>query len=246
MAVWRSRAALGLLLVPTVLGVGCSQGSGSYAHTEPPSYVEVMGAQETRVVGAVAVPDDDAALAVMATPAMHDTATDDAVTDEAATDEPAAGAPATDDATADQRDIATATLAEIHYPWRDRLVGWQMVFLAGRPGIRGLTIPVEKRIEIYVRADDTPDTLARVVAHELGHAADVSLNDAGDRERWRAARGAAVDVPWWPHDSVTDFATMAGDFAEAFAAWQTGVPSRSTVAGPPTRAQLDLLATLVS
>jgi hypothetical protein len=107
-------------------------------------------------------------------------------------------------------------------------------------------MPGAKRIEIYVRPTDTAEALARVVAHELGHAVDLTRNDALDRARWRTARGIAPTVPWWPDGTADDFATVSGDFAEAFAAWQTGVVSRSEVAGQPTADQLALLASLAS
>jgi hypothetical protein len=108
-----------------------------------------------------------------------------------------------------------------------------------------MTFPQQRLIEIYVRDTDTPSGLARVVAHEIGHAIDVQHNDAAKRARWRAARGAAPTVPWWPSEAADDFATLAGDFAEAFAVWQLGVESRSTLGETPTPDQLAVLASLV-
>jgi hypothetical protein len=160
---------------------------------------------------------------------------------------PASSAPPTpsvgDGATGE--DLAARTLAEIRYPWRAALPGWRLVFQTGRSGVRGMTFPAEKRIEIYVRDRDTAGSLARVVAHELGHAIDVQHNDARDRARWRAARGVDGTVPWWPGDGAEDLATLAGDFAEAFVVWQLGLPGRSVVAGELTDEQLAVLASLV-
>ena len=80
-------------------------------------------------------------------------------------------------------------LALIAFPWRRTLPGWSIAFLPARAGLRGLTRVDERRIEIYVRDGDSAASLARVVAHELGHAVDVELNSPSDRERWRAVRG---------------------------------------------------------
>src|SRR5205085_512469 len=124
--------------------------------------------------------------------------------------------------------------------------GWSIAFLPGRVGLRGLTRVDDRRIEIDVRDSDTAASLARVIAHELGHAVDVELNSAGDRERWRIERGVGPGVAWWPGNGVSDFDTLAGDFAEAFATWQTGSVSESRVAPQPGPADLALLAVLAS
>jgi hypothetical protein len=209
--------------------------------------VEVLGSVEARVAAIAAEPTTTTATAATATArAPTSTATTSSVVPEAPS-APArveeAPAPARGH---DDSDLAARTLARISYPWRTRLPGWEIVFLEARPALRGITLPATKRIEIYVRTSDTAESLARVVAHELGHAADVTLNDALDRSRWRAARGVGPLVPWWPDAAAADFATLGGDFAEAFAAWQTGVASLSAVAGAPTDDQLSLLASLVS
>jgi hypothetical protein len=148
-------------------------------------------------------------------------------------------------ATAAADELVAGTLAAIRYPWRSALPGWQVVFLPGRSGVRGMTFPGERRIELYVRDRDSAGTLVRVLAHELGHALDVQHNDARDRARWRAVRGADPSVPWWPGDGAEDLATLAGDFAEAFMAWQLGVPGRSVAAGELTDEHLAVLASLL-
>ena len=270
MALRWSTAAGRLLVAAALLGVGCAQGSGSHAHTGQMPLVAVLGTGETRSVP-VAAPAATTTTTGPAPAATTTAATTTAAPAPATTTTLAPAttlatattvvaheaAPAPDDAPAPEdvpepapdhegNDLAARTLARISYPWRTRLPGWEIVFLDARPALRGVTFPAPKRIEIYVRRDDTADSLARVVAHELGHAADVTLNDALDRSRWRAARAVGPTVPWWPNTAATDFATMGGDFAEAFAVWQTGVASMSTVAGPPTDDQLALLAALVS
>ncbi|MGB5755696.1 MAG: hypothetical protein WBM50_02175, partial [Acidimicrobiales bacterium] len=137
-----------------------------------------------------------------------------------------------------------AALATISYPWRELLPGWTIAFLPERDGLYGLTLVPEQRIEIYVRRTQSTVLLAHVIAHELGHAVDVTLNDGQDRRRWEASRGIESD-PWWPGNGATDFSTGAGDFAESFAAWQIGGESfRSKLADPPSPDQINLLAQL--
>ncbi len=135
-------------------------------------------------------------------------------------------------------------LALIDYEWQSRLDGWSIVFAPGRDGVLGLTYVDRKTIEIFVRDNQTPDLLAHVIAHEMGHAVDVTLNDSGERQRWQESRGIS-SAPWWPGDGATDFSTGAGDFAESFAAWQVGSGNfRSKLSGAPDAGQLDLMAEL--
>ncbi len=110
----------------------------------------------------------------------------------------------------------------------------------------GYTYVDEQRIEIFVRDDMSDALLAHVIAHELGHAVDVTLNTGEDRSSWATARGIEA-VQWWPGSGVTDFSTGAGDFAESFAAWQVGTANyRSAVASAPSAEQLALLASLAT
>ncbi len=135
-------------------------------------------------------------------------------------------------------------LARISYPWQDRLPGWEITFHPAEDGAYGYTLTREHRIDIYVRSDQSDDLLAHVVAHEIGHAVDVMLNDGEDRRRWQRMRGIE-DEPWWPDNRAPDFATGAGDFAESFAAWQVGSGAfRSTLGTPPSSEAKALLAEL--
>ncbi len=146
--------------------------------------------------------------------------------------------------TVDPADRGRAALGRIGYPWSERLPGWTIEFLDGRKGLYGLTVVDEKRIEIYVRVDQTDDLLDHIVAHELGHAVDVTLNDGDDRRRWQAARGIE-DEPWWPNAAASDFHTGAGDFAESFAYWQTRSSNYRSRLGPaPSGTQLQIMAEL--
>ncbi len=169
-------------------------------------------------------------------------------TEDAATSDSAAGEPLDDPSRsagpADVEPRGEAALASIPYPWRELLPGWEIRFHSGLDGAYGYTLTDERVIEIYVRDDQSDQLLAHVIAHELGHAVDVTHNDAEDRHRWQAARD--FDAPWWPDSRASDFATGAGDFAESFAAWQVGSESfRSQLGQPPSAEQLELLAELV-
>ncbi|MEE9417074.1 MAG: hypothetical protein V3V01_17475 [Acidimicrobiales bacterium] len=130
------------------------------------------------------------------------------------------------------------------YPWQERFPTWTVVWADGREGVRALTFPDRMVVEMYVRDGDDAHYLARVLAHELGHVADIELNSDDDRARWRDARGLADTVPWWPTEGAYDFDTAAGDFAEGFATLLVGSKTKSNVAGPLTALQLDVMASL--
>lgn len=137
-------------------------------------------------------------------------------------------------------------LTRISYPWAENLPGWTVEFHDGRDGLFGLTMVDDKRIEIYVRTDQTDDLLVHILAHELGHAVDVTLNSGDDRRRWQTVRDIE-DEPWWPSSAASDFRTGAGDFAESFAYWQAESENyRSKLGSAPTEAQLELMAELAS
>ncbi|MHB1137738.1 MAG: hypothetical protein ACYC2O_02200 [Microthrixaceae bacterium] len=144
------------------------------------------------------------------------------------------------------RGVAASALGLMIFDWQRALPGWELRFLDGRAGYRGLTYPEERVIEVYVRGSDTPYTLAHVLAHELGHAIDVTWLDDADRRRWGAARGFAAGTPWFIESGGADFASGAGDFAESFAYWQVGPPAWfGELAPAPSVAELAVLVELV-
>ncbi len=148
----------------------------------------------------------------------------------------------TDELTIEQR--GQLGLATIDYDWRSNLPGWTITFSSGRDGMLGLTYVESKTIEIFVRNGQSNTLLAHVIAHEMGHAVDVTLNNSDDRRRWQEAR-EIESASWWPGDGTTDFSTGAGDFAESFAAWQVGPSNfRSKLDGAPDAKQLGLMAEL--
>lgn len=140
--------------------------------------------------------------------------------------------------------LAGPALEAVDYPWREQLPGWKIEFVPGSSHIAGYTWSREQRIEVFVRPGATSSDLARILAHELGHAVDVSKNSGDERREWLAARGVET-VRWWPGNGLADFATGAGDFAEAFAVWQIGDADYRSELGPvPTQEQLELLERL--
>ena len=140
--------------------------------------------------------------------------------------------------------MGAAAEALLPFEWQAALPGWKITYSGPDSGFRGLTFPYDKHIEMFVRPGDTPQSLAGILAHELGHAIDVTHFDDGDRNDWREARGIE-DTQWWPDAYASDFQTGAGDFAEAFAYWAVQDPSSSQIAGTPTADQLAVVEKLV-
>ncbi len=131
-----------------------------------------------------------------------------------------------------------AALELISYPWRSHLAGWVIAFEPELSGMRGLTFSGDQRIEVYVRDDEGPWEIARVVAHELGHAVDLTYGSVTTREHWREIRDLPTDTPWWPDSRHADFATGAGDFAECFATAQVGSATLSHIGDACTEEQM--------
>lgn len=127
------------------------------------------------------------------------------------------------------------------FDWEAALPGWEINYRGHNNNFRGLTYPYEQTIEIFVRESDTPERLASILAHELGHAMDVTHMGSDERNQWLDARGIE-DAPWWADAFVSDFQSGAGDFAEAFAVWSIDDESTSEIAGQPTVAQLELIS----
>ena len=97
---------------------------------------------------------------------------------------------------------------------------------------------------MFVRDTDTPRSLVGILAHEIGHAIDVTHLTDADRDTWRDARNLG-SPQWWPDAYASDFESGAGDFAESFAYWAVGDPSSSQLAGTPTAQQLTVLDDMV-
>jgi hypothetical protein len=133
-----------------------------------------------------------------------------------------------------------AALALIPFSWQQ--LHYQIVFMPPQPGVRGMIFQREHRIEIYARPADDARHIAYDIAHELGHAIDMTFNTAKTRRKWMQMRGIDPSTPWFGCDRCTDFSTPAGDFAEAFALLLLG-PGHfaGRIAPPPTDEQLTAL-----
>ncbi len=118
-------------------------------------------------------------------------------------------------------------------------LGYSVDYLPGRAGLRGLTIPSQHRIEMYVRADHDVDDVLRVLAHELGHAVSETCLDATDRAVYDDVRG--LRVGWYP--SAHGLASGTEDHAEVFAWAVLGGLSdmKATGGGRPSAAELATL-----
>lgn len=125
----------------------------------------------------------------------------------------------------DPRSTGVAAESIISYPYRSHLPGWQIEYAGPRDGYRGNTNTVTRTITIYVGTNDTPISVAGVLAHEIGHALDVMYLDESARSTWLDARG--IDAGWWPDSGANDFQVGAGDFAEGVAALIAESPSDS-------------------
>lgn len=129
----------------------------------------------------------------------------------------------------------------------DRLLpGWTLDVLGPRTGFRGLTFPFEHRIEVYVQGDEPHDKLLHIVAHEIGHAVDVTYLTADERTMFQHARGTA-DLAWWVEAGGSDFASGAGDWAECYA-WMTlhRGPWYSKLGGQPSAEIEQLMDQLIT
>jgi hypothetical protein len=139
-------------------------------------------------------------------------------------------------------------LAMVRIDWRNLLLGWHLEFRGYRDGYQGATFPDEHLIQVYVRTTSTPTQLAHVIAHEIGHAVDVTYLDDADRAGFSVLRGRPPDADWWAPDGATDFGSGSGDWAESFSAWATGGvgPWRSTLGPRPDPIQQLAISGLVT
>jgi len=135
-------------------------------------------------------------------------------------------------------DIGQAAEATIDYDFRAALPGWRFVFADDHPDFLGVTRSDDKSITVHVEPDATPDIVASVLMHEVGHALDLERMNDTDRAAWIELR----DMPsvWWPGNGLSDFSVGAGDFAEAVSALTTGSPS-SSVYGEFSAEQVDFV-----
>jgi hypothetical protein len=127
-----------------------------------------------------------------------------------------------------------AALALIPFPWQQ--LHFQIVFMPPQQGVRAMIFQADRRIEIYARPADDARHIAYDIAHELGHAFDLTLNTAEIRKQWMVLRGIDPATPWFGCNRCTDFDTPAGDFAETFAFVLLGPGHFSGRIAPPPSA----------
>lgn len=136
-----------------------------------------------------------------------------------------------------------AALAHISYPWRD--LGFTVSFASARSGLRAVTYTRERRIVVFVRRGEPVAQTAFDLAHELGHAFDLTHGTWPRRQRWLELRGVDPSTPWFGCSGCDDLSTGSGDLAEVFALWQVGpVDFASRLARAPSPAELARLVEL--
>ena len=139
--------------------------------------------------------------------------------------------------------VGQAAMSRIDYPISE--LGWTVHFLPGRSGYLGLAIGEDRRIEIYVRSSHGVEDVAHTLAHELGHAVDITYGSGYRRSEYRRMRGLNYDGKWFGCDGCSDYATPAGDFAEVFEYWLLGGGNfGALLAGPPDAQTLEHMSTL--
>jgi hypothetical protein len=139
---------------------------------------------------------------------------------------------------------AWAALDALDYPWRE--LGYDIRFEQhSGGGLLGVTDPASKQITVFVRNDQSDQSLRVTVAHEIAHALDFETGDRAQRAEYLRLRGVPADTPWFPCDGCSDFSSGAGDWAEVFALWLAGPGDfQSQVAGPPSDEGLRRIARL--
>lgn len=134
-------------------------------------------------------------------------------------------------------------LSSLDYPWRD--LGYTVEFREYAGGRLGSANSRTKRIVVYVKRDQSRQSLRITIAHELGHALDFEHGTQRRHDDYRVIRGLRRSGPWYPCDGCSDYRSHAGDWSEVFAYWLAGPGDfRSQVAGPPTKEQLRRLKPL--
>jgi hypothetical protein len=133
-----------------------------------------------------------------------------------------------------------AALVLINFPWQE--LGYEIVFMPPQAGIRAMTFGRKKRIEIYARPGDEALTLAYDIAHELGHAIDLTYNTSVTRSEWMKVRGIDPATPWFGCNRCSDYNNPSGDFAETFSLLLLGPNHfKGRIAARPTTGQVPLL-----
>jgi len=140
-------------------------------------------------------------------------------------------------------DTGAAAEQLIDFDFRAALPEWRIGYAEDHPDFLGVTRSEDKSILIHVEQDATPQVVAAVLMHEVGHAIDLEVLTDADRADWIELRG--MPATWWPGNGLSDFAVGAGDFAEAVSAVTTNSPS-SSVYGEFSQEQLDFVSAILA
>lgn len=236
----RASAAVWALVA---LGLGLLAGSTASSLDRPPATASTASVAGISVERSSV--ERDAATSTTLLPAVPER-TPEAAPDVAPVPAPSPEAESALDSEPELARVRRLALAQISFPWEERLPGWRIEFLPERKGYRGSTFPADKLIQIYLRPDLTTADYVHVVAHEIGHAIDVTLLDEEDHQLWNLARGREFDADWWVASGADDFSSGAGDWAECFA-WSQYPKGRfySEVGPAPSREQQEIMAVLI-
>jgi len=224
---------------PDPEGGALRNGLGIASLTVTPS-TEAPASSTTQAPETTTSPDTSSAPASGTTTEVTTSASSSTSTSSSSTTPPTSDAPNALALVGRPQQLGAEAEALLPFDWQVLLPGWEINYLDQDDRFRGLTYPYEKSIDMFVRDSDTAQSLAGILAHELGHAIDVEHFDDGDRNQWRDSRGIG-DAPWWPDAYARDFQTGAGDFAESFAYWAVDDPSSSEIGGAPNAEQLRLI-----
>ncbi len=154
--------------------------------------------------------------------------------------------PDPDRAAASPETAGAAALDTIPFDWEQLLPGWSIEFAGYHEELLGGTSWQEQHITIWIRPEQSVGQIRHVLAHEIGHALDVTYFDEPIRSRWMARRGFPPGEDWWPRSGENDYASPAGDLAETIATWVNGTDHWAGTAAEPTDADVTLLRDLLS
>jgi hypothetical protein len=137
-------------------------------------------------------------------------------------------------------------LDSIPFDWQRLLPGWTIESAGYHEDLLGGTSWQDQRITIWIRPEQSIGQIRHVIAHEIGHALDVTYFDESVRTRWMVQRGFRVDDAWWPESGENDYASPAGDLAETIATWVNGTEFWAGTRAEPTDADVAFVRELLS